>query len=78
METSLVRIWDKLIGGSSPNILIYVLLKLLYFSQSKILASDSAAEVMDAIAKSKFHSDQEIADRLVNKAIELWQDKSKK
>lgn len=68
IHTSLTRIWDKLFGGT-PKILVYLYIKMLQYLREKLINCDSyekAERTFDI-----FISDQEAADRIVNKAIEM-------
>lgn len=72
IETALVRVWDKLYGGgASPKILPFLLIKILYYARKKLLQCDGIDGVKDAISAFNFGTDQEVADLIVNKAIEI-------
>lgn len=75
INSSLVRIWDKLFGGA-PKILVFLSLKMFQYLRDKLLACDSyekAERTFDI-----FGQDQEASDRIVNKAIEMLESNNKK
>nr|CAH0106366.1 unnamed protein product [Daphnia galeata] len=68
-ETSLVRIWDKLLGGSTQIIVFLAVALILHFRHS-ILACKSNEEINLCVSKVT----KETSEIVVNEAIELWQE----
>lgn len=66
MQSSLSRAWDKLFGGSQ-KVLVFLMIKILQFLWDKLMALDT----FDANVFDIFMQDQEAADRVVQKAIEM-------
>lgn len=67
-ESALVKIWDKLVGGSY-KILIFVSVVLLTSLRRLILKCQTATEVLSGVAIIS----EESAEVIVSKAIDLWQ-----
>lgn len=75
IESKLCRIWDKLFGGT-PKVFVSLVLKMFQYLRERLLACDSyemAERLFDV-----FIQDQEAAERIVNKAIELLEVNNKK
>ncbi|XP_077286491.1 TBC1 domain family member 7 [Arctopsyche grandis] len=67
-ESALVKIWDKVCGGSS-KVLVYVAIVLLVTLRRGILRCEDAEQVLRCI-----HDVPEEAEEVIaNKSIELWQ-----
>ncbi|XP_055586080.1 TBC1 domain family member 7 [Uranotaenia lowii] len=69
-ELALIRIWDKICGGSI-KIVIFVLIEILRMLRRHVFKCMTLNALLECI-KSMEH-DQETADLVINKAIELWQ-----
>ncbi|XP_055630478.1 TBC1 domain family member 7 isoform X2 [Toxorhynchites rutilus septentrionalis] len=69
-EPALIRIWDKICGGSI-KIVIFVLIEILRTLRRRILRCMDLKSLLECIDSIK--DEQERADLIVNKAIELWQ-----
>jgi len=68
-EASLVRIWDKVVGGSAQIIIFLAIALLIHFRHS-ILQCKTSDEINRCIDKMT----KETADIIVNEAIDLWQE----
>lgn len=66
-EAALVRIWDKICGGSH-KILVFLFLVLFKTLRMTLLRCSNVQNVIEIIVKEK-----EDEDLIVNKAIESWQ-----
>lgn len=75
IHTSLSRVWDKLFGGAT-KLLVFLMLKMLQYRREELFGCDSyeMAERMFDI----FMQEQEAADRIVSKAIEMLEINNKK
>lgn len=69
-ETAIIRIWDKICGGSI-KILVFVLIVLLTTQKRLILRARDLKSFLEVIDNIK--GEPETGDLIVNKAIELWQ-----
>lgn len=69
-ERALVRIWDRICGGSL-TIVVFVLVITLITYKRIILRMKDTAEVVHMVEQLK--EDPEAADLIVGKAIEFWQ-----
>lgn len=69
-ERALVRIWDRICGGS-VTIVVFVLIIILITYKRNILRMKNTPEVIKMIEKLK--EDPEAADLIVSKSIEFWQ-----
>ncbi|XP_058812200.1 TBC1 domain family member 7 [Topomyia yanbarensis] len=69
-EPALIRIWDKICGGSI-KIVIFVLIEILRTLRRKVLQCTDLVCLLKCIGTIR--GEQETADLIVNKAIELWQ-----
>lgn len=69
-ERVLVRIWDRICGGSI-TIVVFVLIIILFTNKRNILRMNSTPEVIQII--EQLREDPEAADLIVSKAIEFWQ-----
>uniref|UniRef100_A0A336N1M4 TBC1 domain family member 7 n=1 Tax=Culicoides sonorensis TaxID=179676 RepID=A0A336N1M4_CULSO len=69
-ERALVRIWDKICGGSI-KIVVFVLVIILITYKRNILRMKDTSEVVHMI--EQLRDDPEAADLIVGKAIEFWQ-----
>ncbi|XP_019528560.2 TBC1 domain family member 7 [Aedes albopictus] len=69
-ELAIIRIWDKLCGGSI-KIVIFVLIEILRTLRRRVLRCVDLKSLLECIDTIK--DEQETADLIVNKAIELWQ-----
>lgn len=69
-ERALVRIWDRICGGS-VKIVVFVLIIILITYKRNILRMKNTPEVIKMIEKLK--EDPEAADLIVSKSIEFWQ-----
>lgn len=67
---ALIRIWDKICGGSI-KIVPFVLIVILITYKRNILRMNDSSSVIQQI--ENIRDEQEAADLIVNKAIELWQ-----
>ncbi|XP_055380955.1 TBC1 domain family member 7 [Condylostylus longicornis] len=67
-ETALIRVWDKICGGSR-KIVVFVLLVILKTLKINLMKCTNAQQIRELIEKKKEDQD----DLIVNKAIELWQ-----
>lgn len=67
---ALIRIWDKICGGSI-KIVVFVLIVILITYKRNILRMTDCAAVIKQI--ENIRDEHEVADLIVNKAIELWQ-----
>lgn len=67
-ESALVKIWDKLVGGSY-KILIFVSVILLTSLRRVILKCQTATEVLSSVTTIS----EESAEVIASKAIDLWQ-----
>jgi len=67
---ALIRIWDKICGGSI-KIVIFVLIVLLVTFKRSILQMSDVESIVKLVENIK--EEHETADLIVNKAIELWQ-----
>ncbi|XP_038653066.1 TBC1 domain family member 7 isoform X1 [Scyliorhinus canicula] len=66
-ETSLQRVWDKIISGSC-KILVFVALEILLTFKMKLMAMNKA----ENIAQFLQNIPQENTDAIISKAIDLW------
>ncbi|XP_007487995.1 TBC1 domain family member 7 isoform X2 [Monodelphis domestica] len=66
-ESSLQRVWDKVISGSC-KILVFVAVEILLTFKIKIMALDNA----EKITKFLENIPQDSSDAIVSKAIDLW------
>lgn len=64
----LVRVWDKICGGSR-KIVVFVLIVILKTMKMSIMRSTTVQQVKEIVEKKKEDQD----DLIVNKAIESWQ-----
>jgi len=69
LETSLVRIWDKLLGGSCQIIVFLAAALLIHFRQY-LMKSQTNEEVNQCLANIT----KEAAEIIVSEAIDLWQE----
>ncbi|XP_053687845.1 TBC1 domain family member 7 [Sabethes cyaneus] len=69
-ELALIRIWDKICGGSI-KIVIFVFIEILRTLRRRVLRSVDLNSLLECI--DSIRDEQETADLIVNKAIELWQ-----
>lgn len=69
-ERALIRIWDKIVGGSL-KIVVFVLIIILITCKRNIIRMKDVGEVIKMVESLK--EDPEIADVIVSKAIDLWQ-----
>ncbi|XP_063220313.1 TBC1 domain family member 7 isoform X2 [Bacillus rossius redtenbacheri] len=67
-ESSVGKIWDKLAAGSC-KILVFVAVVLLMTLRRRILKCNTVAEVLECVNRIS----DEVADVIVSKAIEMWQ-----
>ncbi|KAM6088066.1 TBC1 domain family member 7 isoform 2-T2 [Chlamydotis macqueenii] len=66
-ESSLQRVWDKVISGSC-KILVFVALEILLTFKMKIIALNTAEKVTQFLENIP----QENTDAIVSKAVDLW------
>lgn len=69
-ERALIRIWDKIVGGSL-KIVVFVLVIILMNNKRNIFRMKDVGEVIKIVESLK--EDPENADVIVSMAIELWQ-----
>jgi len=68
-ETSLVRIWDKLLGGSCQIIVFLAVALIIHFRHS-LMKSQTSKEVNQCFGNIT----KETAEIVVSQAIDLWQE----
>nr|XP_028593554.1 TBC1 domain family member 7 [Podarcis muralis]XP_028593555.1 TBC1 domain family member 7 [Podarcis muralis] len=66
-ESSLQRVWDKVISGSC-KILVFVAVEILLTFKMKLMALNSAGKIQQFLENIP----QDNTDAIVSKAIELW------
>lgn len=66
-ESSLQRVWDKVVSGSC-KILVFVAVEILLTFKIKVMALNSA----EKITKFLENIPQDSSDAIVSKAIDLW------
>lgn len=69
-ERALVRIWDRICGGSI-TIVVFVLVIILLSYKRNIMRMKDVHEVVHMV--EQLREDPEAADLIVSKAIEFWQ-----
>ncbi|EDS33685.1 TBC1 domain family member 7 [Culex quinquefasciatus] len=69
-ELALIRIWDKICGRSN-KIVIFVFIEIMRTLRRRVLRCMDLKSLLECIDSIK--DEQETADMIVNKAIELWQ-----
>lgn len=67
-ESSLEKVWDKLIGGSC-KVLIFVAVVLLVTLRRLLLKCSSVDATLDCLSNIS----EEVSEVIVNQAVEMWQ-----
>lgn len=77
LHTSLARVWDKIIGGA-PKVLVYVFIKMLQYLREKLLKTENCDSFENIERQFDIFMEQEAAERVVAKAIEMLEINNKK